>query len=288
MILGVHDTTRYKFSECIKNDRKALELWGFGFWNFTCMKDHWRFPNYKFKTFTKIGISHLKEIWPIAMPDEVETSRFLTKFNDFVKIMKINDLKNDHLFEKIFKEFSEKSFDFLSNFFSETSKSPTKTMFSILKKLTKFSEKSRNFSFNFSWNRQNHLLKLIFQCWKNWRCFLMKIEFFVQILFQKLKITNQNQLLNLKQIQEKIKILSNENSKPEGIWKVIIQKVSSTKRKLDGKYWKMNRFSMKKFQINFRKHWFTDVKSISKTRDKKRFPFKIRRFCDGNEETLNS
>ena len=115
-------------------------------------------------------------------------------------------------------------------------------MFSILKKLTKFSEKSRNFSSNFSWNRQNHLLKLIFQCWKNWRCFLMKIEFFVQILFQKLKITNQNQLLNLKQIQEKIKILSNENSKPEGIWKVIIQKVSSTKRKLDGKYWKMNRF----------------------------------------------
>ena len=76
------------------------------------------------------------------MPDEVETSRFLTKFNDFVKIMKINDLKNDQLFEKIFKEFSEKSFDFLSNFFSETSKSPTKTMFLTLKKITKFSEKS--------------------------------------------------------------------------------------------------------------------------------------------------
>ena len=66
--------------------------------------------------------------------------------------------------------------------------------------------------------------------------FSEKIHFFVQILFQKFKITNQNQLLNLKQIQEKIKILSNENSKPEGIWKVIIQKVSSTKRKLDGKY----------------------------------------------------
>ena len=202
--------------------------------------------------------------------------------------MKIIDLKNDQLFEKIFKEFSEKSFDFLSNFFSETSKSPTKTMFSILKKLTKFSEKSWNFSSNFSSKRQNHLLKLIFQCWKNWRCFLKKIHFFVQILFQKFKITNQNQFSNLEQIQEKMKILSNENSKPGGIWKVINQKFSSTKRKLDGKYWKINRFSMKNFQINFRKHWFTDVKSISKTRDKKRFPFKIRRFYDGNEETLNS
>ena len=161
-------------------------------------------------------------------------------------------------------------------------------MFSILKKLTKFSEKSWNFSSNFSSKRQNHILKLIFQCWKNWRCFQIKIEFFVQILFQKFKITNQNQLLNLKQIQEKIKILSNENSKPEGIWKVIIQKVSSTKRKLDGKYWKINRFSMKKFQINFRKHWFTDVKSISKTRDKKRFPVEIRIFHVGNEETFHS
>ena len=113
-----HDGDLYKFSECIKNDRKALELWGFGFWNFTCMKDHWRFPNYKFKTFSKIGISHLKEIWPHIWADVVETSRFSTKFNDFVKIMKINDWKNDQLFEKIFKEFSEKSFDFLSNFFS--------------------------------------------------------------------------------------------------------------------------------------------------------------------------
>ena len=100
----------------------------------------------------------------------------------------------------------------------------------------------------------------------------------IQILFQKLKITNQNQLLNLKQIQEKIKILSNENSKPEGIWKVIIQKVSSTKRKLDGKYWKINRFSMKKFQINFRKHWFNDVKPISKNRDKKSFLLKFKDF----------
>ena len=57
-----HDEDRHKFSECIKNDRKALELWGFGFWNFTCMKNHWRFPNYKLKIFSKYGISHSKEI----------------------------------------------------------------------------------------------------------------------------------------------------------------------------------------------------------------------------------
>ena len=116
------------------------------------------------------------------------------------------------------------------------------------------------------------------QCWKNWRNFLKKIEFFVQILFQNFKITNQNQFSNLEQIQEKIEILSNENSKTGRIWKVINQKFSSTKRKLDRKYWKIDRFSMKNFQINFRKHWFTDVKPISKNRDKKSFLLKFKDF----------
>ena len=66
--------------------------------------------------------------------------------------------------------------------------------------------------------------------------FSEKIEFFVQILFQNFKITNQNQFSNVEQIQEKIEIVSIENSKTGGIWKVINQKYSSTKRKLDPKY----------------------------------------------------
>ena len=115
---GSHDETHYKFSEGIKNDRKALELWGFRFWNFTCINVHWMFPNYKFETYSKIGIPHLKEIWRHKIADEAETSRFSTKFNDFFQIMRINDIKNLQLFEKILREFSEKSFDFLSNFFS--------------------------------------------------------------------------------------------------------------------------------------------------------------------------
>ena len=47
---------------------------------------------------------------------------------------------------------------------------------------------------------------------------------------------------------------------------------------MDLKYWKSNRFSMKKFQINLRKHWFTDVKPISKNRDKKSFLLKFKDF----------
>ena len=35
---------------------------------------------------------------------------------------------------------------------------------------------------------------------------------------------------------------------------------------------------MKNFQINFRKHWFTDVKPISKNRDKKSFLLKFKDF----------
>ena len=119
VIFETHDVSRYKFSESIKNDRKALELWGFGFWNFTCIRVHWRFPNYKFKIFSKNGISHLKEIWPHIWADVVETSRFSTKFNDFVKIMKIKDLKNDQILQIFFEKFYEKSFIFLSNFFGK-------------------------------------------------------------------------------------------------------------------------------------------------------------------------
>ena len=115
----------------------------------------------------------------------------------------------------------------------------------MLNKLTKFSEKSRIFCPNFVSKLQNHQPKPIFESWtnprKNWNPF-------------------------------------NENSKRGRIWKVINQKFSSTKRKLDRKYWKINQFSMKNFQINFRKHWFTDVKPISKNRDKKSFPSKFKDF----------
>ena len=45
--------------------------------------------------------------------------------------------------------------------------------------------------------------------------FSEKIEFFVQILFQNFKITNQNQFSNLEQIQEKIEILSTKIQKQE-------------------------------------------------------------------------
>jgi len=65
--------------------------------------------------------------------------------------------------------------NFLVQFLFKTSKSPPKTYFPMLKKLTKFSEKSRIFCPNFVSKLQNHQPKPIFESWtnprKNWNLF---------------------------------------------------------------------------------------------------------------------